>query len=225
MVGVAPTQSATPPLCFGAVPTIVGTSGDDLLVGGDDTADVIVGLGGDDRIFGGDYFVGGEEADRLCGGPGNDIVSGSYGEDWIRGGGGNDEVDGSYRYDVVLRGGPGDDTVEDCDSEYSGSARLISGGAGNDSLCTDSSPAVLRGGQGDDTLVDLNCFEDEEARLEGGPGNDVFESWFGNYDGSPCSEWGTGDPAPDLLLGGAGHDTAVVSPADQLNGVETVEIR
>lgn len=92
LVAAAPAGAITPPskggpVCFGARPTISGTSGNDNLVG---TAgnDVIVGLDGNDRIDG----RGGN--DRICGGAGDDRVIGGAGADQLDGAGGVDSCTG-----------------------------------------------------------------------------------------------------------------------------------
>jgi Ca2+-binding RTX toxin-like protein len=74
--------------CLDAIPTIVGTRGDDALTGtvGDD---VIAGLGGDDVI------VGSWGNDVICGGDGNDHVTAGFGileTDFVSGDGGDDLV-------------------------------------------------------------------------------------------------------------------------------------
>ncbi|MEZ4869770.1 MAG: hypothetical protein R3C14_51065 [Caldilineaceae bacterium] len=72
------------PLCNGLVPTIVGTSGNDVLFGtpGDD---IIDGLGGNDTILG----RGGN--DLICGGSGDDLLVGGHGMDICNGGAGKDD--------------------------------------------------------------------------------------------------------------------------------------
>ncbi len=96
--------------CRGLPPTIVGTSGDDVLRGtGAD--DVIVGLGGDDRLLGlgrDDTACGGGGDDRLGGGAGNDTLLGNRGDDRLRGGNGRDLVRGGQGRDLV-GGGAGRD--------------------------------------------------------------------------------------------------------------------
>lgn len=76
--------------CFGRVPTILGTSGNDVIVGtpGDD---VIVGGAGNDTISGG----GGN--DIICGGPGRDRIKGGPGRNWINGGPGRDRCTAGER--------------------------------------------------------------------------------------------------------------------------------
>ena len=78
-----PAQAAEPVLCNGAVATIVGTPGPDILRGtpGDD---VIAGLGGPDILSG----LGGD--DVVCGGAGPDVLRGNAGADLLIGDGGPD---------------------------------------------------------------------------------------------------------------------------------------
>jgi Ca2+-binding RTX toxin-like protein len=218
--GVAP--GATTYWCFGQAATIVGTPGDDVLVGREDTADVIVGLGGSDIIRGSeDVTATTAPGDRLCGGPGADYIRGGVGEDRIQGGGGADDVDGSFSYDVITQGGPGNDRVADCDSEYTGGVRTISGGPGDDELCVDTDPARMYGNGGDDVLTDYDCSSD--SRLSGGAGADRLESYFSNIEGTTCSEAGLLDS--DTVVGGDGPDSAVVNNGDIVIGVETVQRR
>jgi uncharacterized delta-60 repeat protein len=73
--------------CLRKPPTIVGTSGKDVLRGtpGHDT---IAGLGGKDRL------IGGKGKDRLCGGAGKDLLKGGPGKDRLAGGKGKDRLSG-----------------------------------------------------------------------------------------------------------------------------------
>jgi predicted extracellular nuclease len=87
--------------CQGLLPTITGTSGDDVLVG-TAGADVIMGLGGDDVL------TAGKGEDIVCGGAGNDSLAGNDGEDVLSGGFGDDVLDGGQGDDVLI-GGPGTD--------------------------------------------------------------------------------------------------------------------
>jgi Ca2+-binding RTX toxin-like protein len=74
--------------CLDAIPTVVGTRGDDVLAGttGDD---VIAGLGGNDVIagsWGNDVICGGDGNDRIAAGTGlfeTDLLSGDAGDDLI----------------------------------------------------------------------------------------------------------------------------------------------
>ncbi len=116
-------------MCKGAVATIVGTPGANVLRGteGKDVIqaragdDVIRGLAGRDLICAGsgnDAARGGSENDRVIGAGGNDVLGGQGGDDVLKGSRGRD----------ALRGGRGDDALR--------------GGTGNDSC---------HGGAGDDT--------------------------------------------------------------------------
>lgn len=212
--------------CYGQAATIVGTPGDDELVGRADTADVIVGLGGDDSINGmtaDDYFdhTGSSPGDRLCGGPGEDRIMGGFGEDRIQGGGDDDHVDGKFGYDWLTQGGAGNDRVTDCDSEYDAGVRRMSGGPGNDHLCVDTDSTRMYGDGGNDVLLDYDCTSD--SRLAGGGGDDRLESYHSSFEGSDCSEFGGLDA--DTVVGGDGMDTALVNQGDVVIGAETVDVR
>lgn len=98
--------------CIGRTPTIVGTSGPDVLTG-TPGSDVIVGLGGDDVIFGGggaDFICGGPGRDRIDGGAGPDVLSGDGGGDVLLGGKGRDRLLGGRGRDRMIGGG-GDDRL------------------------------------------------------------------------------------------------------------------
>jgi Ca2+-binding RTX toxin-like protein len=166
-------------------PPIIGTTGDDNLLG-THCADTIDGAAGNDNIdaregndivFGGDgddHIIAGSGSDIVYAGAGNDIVFAGSGNDIVFGGFGNDRLFGEDG-DDTLDGGPGDDGLD--------------GGPGNDRLV---------GGPGDDLL-------------EGGPGNDVLA----DGPGSDTARGGDGDDyfvaaadaAADRYAGDVGHDT------------------
>lgn len=209
-------------LCFGMVPTIVGTAGNDVLIGNAGTSDVIFGGGGDDYIAAEDFseMPLGQPGDFLCGGSGDDVIRGSTGPEMIRGGGGNDDVDGRGGADSTY-GNKGDDRVGDCEGEdaFNEDVDHLFGGYGNDALCTQGSGAdVLRGQNGDDTLVDLTCAGSKQ--LFGGIGTDSLESSIDSFEGTTCAE--AGDDDPDELFGGYGEDTASATARDLLHSVELV---
>lgn len=105
VAGEALATSRTP-LCFGRVPTIVGTEEGDILIGTPGT-DVIVGLGGGDLIYG----LGGR--DFICAGTGDDVVLAGRGKDRIKGEGGGDLLFGERGIDHI-GGGTG---VDGCKGE------------------------------------------------------------------------------------------------------------
>ncbi|MGZ4488309.1 MAG: calcium-binding protein, partial [Nocardioides sp.] len=190
LAGPTSPASAATPTCHGKVATIVGTSGNDRLVG-TDHADVIVGLGGNDTL------VGKRGDDTVCGGPGADRLLGGRGDDALYGGldqhvagtkanGGVDRVRGD-----VLEGGPGDDL-------------LAPGGdrdASRHALLT--RPDMVRyshSAHGVD--VDL------AAGTATGEGHDtVIASGPTAVVGSPHDDRLAGTSRPDLLVGGKGSDT------------------
>jgi Ca2+-binding RTX toxin-like protein len=119
--------------------SLVGGSGDDILVG-TDRRDHLEGGAGDDLIRG----LGGD--DWLDGGSGDDAVHGDAGDDTLLGGTGDDLLDGGADDDLLL-GGDGDDSV------LGGSGQdTLDGGAGNDSLNGGSGIDRLSGGAGNDVL-------------------------------------------------------------------------
>jgi Ca2+-binding RTX toxin-like protein len=183
---------------------IVGTEGDDKLVGSEH-ADVFYDLGGDDEIQGweGDDIVfDGEGRDEIDGGEGNDRVFLHYGSNVAYGGAGDDEL----RAAAGLSGTPRPGTPapspqqlygEDGDDVLSGGSAedRLDGGGGNDVLNGLKGPDLLLGRAGNDRLVG-NRGDDA---LDGGLGDDVL--FGGLISGRPADYDGY-----DLLQGGAGND-------------------
>lgn len=131
---------------FGA--NIIGTKGNDFLVG-DEEVNTIRALAGDDQVHGGssrDKVYGDKGNDYVVGNEGGDLILGGKGIDTLNGGPGNDNVRGENS-DDFLTGGEGDDT--------------LMGGSGNDSIFGSSGNDNLVAGPGDDYMV-------------GGPGADRF---------------------------------------------------
>lgn len=128
---VAPTE------CDGVSATIVGTEGDDVLVG-TNQSDIIAGLGGNDQITGGngndiicgdsgdDELEGGNGEDRVLGGAGNDVVAGDNGKDQLRGGSGVDTVDGGRGKDACNGG----ETTTSCEETLPTTDFLVEGAGG-----------------------------------------------------------------------------------------------
>ena len=123
---VPPAASAAEETCFGLAPTIVGTPGDDTLLG-TDGPDVVIGLAGDDTIKGLDG------ADRLCGGPGRDVINAGGGLDRVDGGEDDDSLF-DRQGSALLDGGAGDDLVTTSLKVGSEGIRAVDGGEGTDSL-------------------------------------------------------------------------------------------
>lgn len=91
----------------------------------------------------------------VLGGPGNDTLSGGFGEDVILGGPGRDTLDG-FNGNDTLDGGGGND--------------VINGGPGNDTLTGGGGADTIDGGDGDDTIVGGA----RRDQLTGGAGADAF---------------------------------------------------
>jgi Ca2+-binding RTX toxin-like protein len=102
--------------CAGVDVTIVGTDGDDNLVGdiNPDKNDVFYTGKGNDRVRG----LTGD--DLICGGDGNDILIGGTGFDTIYGGPGHDELHGQGHDDVLYGYGFGDPNDPSPDDFFDG---------------------------------------------------------------------------------------------------------
>ncbi|WP_419864948.1 Ig-like domain-containing protein [Candidatus Poriferisodalis sp.] len=189
-LGNCATARAT--VTVGAVCTITGTEGDDVLWGtpGDD---VICGLGGDDVIHGqggNDVLIGGPGNDNIAGGQGNDVLIGGAGKDYGSGGRGDDTIWGGDG-DDALYGDDGNDTVW--------------GGDGSDNLSGNDGDDRISAGAGDDIVWGY----DGNDRIWGGPGADRIWGGMGNDtlfggSGHDALRGGVGD---DVLWGGPGNDT------------------
>ena len=185
--------------------TIIGTPGDDVIVGSDGD-DTIFGLGGNDVICAGDgndTVFAGLGDDQVFGGGGNDTIVGDFGDDELHGDAGNDRLLGNEGDDSLdggegndfefgfigkdtLEGGPGDDILIGGSEDDT-----LSGSAGNDNLDGGEHNDTLDGGEGDDHLNGRSGND----TLSGGPGNDVL---FGGEGTDSCA-------------GDAGTDTGSVT--------------
>ena len=155
------------------VETVIGTSGNDVLLG-NAYNNQLVGLAGNDRLVGGsgnDGLNGGAGNDTLDGGIGNDTVAGGEGRDSITGGEGLDRLDGGQAEDS-LWGGVGNDTVNagsgnDVLHGNAGDDRLY-GQDGDDKVYGDAGADSLSGGNGNDTLVSIGGGQSDSLYGEGG---------------------------------------------------------
>jgi Ca2+-binding RTX toxin-like protein len=191
-------------------PPIIGTAGDDNLLG-TNCGETVDGRAGDDNIDargGNDTVIGGDGNDHIIAGSGNDVVYAGAGNDVVFAGSGNDIVFGGSG-DDHLYGEDGDDTImgEEGDDFLSGGlgADILVAGDGNDTAFGDDGNDTLVGGAGQD-------------KLAGGTGNDVITAGAGNDglfggDGNDIMSDGAGC---DTVDGGAGadHVVAAVDEAD-----------
>ena len=149
-------------LCPEGYNVIVGTGGDDVLVG---TAgrDCIVGLGGDDVLEGrqqDDLLIGGRGNDQLDGEQGQDELQGGTGADVLDGGGGMDRIVGGDGNDVIVATNGKDEAFGgECHDVVSGgnAADRLSGGEGADRIVGGRGPNVVNGGPGVDSCAGTDC--------------------------------------------------------------------
>jgi Ca2+-binding RTX toxin-like protein len=141
-----PSTGYTPTTPTNTLPTINGTSGDDI-ISGTTNSETINGLAGNDTIN------GGAGNDRIYGGDGNDTIVGGAGADLLSGGAGNDTL--SYASssagvsvnlitNVVSGGDANGDVV-------SGFENII-GSSQNDILIGNSNANIITGGGGNDII-------------------------------------------------------------------------
>lgn len=130
-----PAAQATAYTSTGVRCSVVGTAGDDRLVG-TDSRDVICGRGGDDTLL----ARGGN--DLIDGGPGADTLNGEAGDDRLLGAGATDELTGGTGNDTLVGGIGGDD--------LSGTAGqdVLAGQEGNDDLDGGADADSISGGEG-----------------------------------------------------------------------------
>jgi Ca2+-binding RTX toxin-like protein len=143
--------------------SINGDGGDDTLISGNQTRDMLTGGPGDDVLethgstatgdFSAEFATGQDGDDVLRGGPQQDQLHGGAGNDTLEGGGGQDGLAGDVGTDI-MRGGAGDDSV------YGGS------GPGD----------VAEGGDGTDWF---DCEGDPGETYDGGPGADGIDCFGG----------------------------------------------
>jgi Ca2+-binding RTX toxin-like protein len=204
-VAASGAETGAAPICHGERATIVGTDGDDNIVG-TEKADVIWAGPGDDTIHGG---LGN---DIVCGGAGDDLIHGGRGNDWLLGEAGTDRLFGDLGDDHV-GGGSGDE------DEVSGGLGIdtVSGGPGDEDLVRgDYGYDRMDGGPGQG---DIASFSTSVAGLKGagvwvslpahkalGDGHDrLFR--FESIEGTAFHDTLLGNHRPNLIMGGPGNDT------------------
>ncbi len=182
---------------------IEGTEGDDTITAGDGF-NIIRGGEGNDTITGGDnlnFIYGGDGDDTITGGNGTNIIHGDEGNDTITDGSGSSYIDGGDGDDVI-HAGEGND--------------IIIGGAGADQLYGEDGDDVIAGNAGNDEIYGGNGDDTVYAdagndTVHGGDGNDSlfggngYDTLYGD-EGDDYLEAGNGE---DTLYGGAGNDVFV----------------
>ena len=207
------------PECHGRAATLVGTGGDDRLVG-TEGPDVIVGLGGADRIEG----RGGD--DVICGGANVGRGDRQLSGDDIDGGPGSDYIDpgrdrrrvAAQGYADVLRYSRAAGGVS---VDLSGGVGTVVDGSDTDTIRVAEGLWVL-GSQHDDVIVGSRFDDDLEGNrgadlLQGGGGDDGIDE----YDGLLSRR----DRDQDRKAGGPGDDSIQANGgADVLDGGPGVDL-
>jgi Ca2+-binding RTX toxin-like protein len=154
---------------------------------------------------------GNDNANKLLGLNGDDVIYGNLGNDTLDGGIGSDILDGGAGNDSIL-GGAGNDTLFDGEG-----ADTMAGGAGNDRYSvTETQDKILEaGGQGIDiAVVEGDIGYTLAANLENGDarfGADIVGNDLGNLikgnDSDSADNHLSGAGGNDTLVGGYGADT------------------
>jgi len=188
--------AAEPPTCRGVPATIVGEG-------------TLIGTSGDDVI------VATKQSTRVRAGKGDDLVCGSH---FVRGQAGNDRIHVTGRKPgwMHIEGGTGNDVIRFHGRvEYAsvGTSDGIFGGPGDDLMVGGKGQVWLNGGWGDDRLVsgprgDLLDGDGGNDVLLGGAGQDIISGGKGNdvMRGRTRSDELTGGPGRDVAWGGPGWD-------------------
>jgi Ca2+-binding RTX toxin-like protein len=199
----------------------------------------IVGTGGNDLLVGTDVaeqLVGREGNDFLEGAGGDDLLDGSWGDDTLLGGSGNDQLDGSFGNDR-LNGAEGGDTYLVSGNEAGGWSSFAGFDTYNDTG-TSGVDRILAVGPGD-VDIGLNSFSAANGieRIEAGAGIGTVRllgGWNGDtldfsqialvggtfiIDGYYGNDTITGSSAADTIRGGGNDDRLIGGlGADLLNG-------
>ena len=160
---------------------LVGTDGNDVIIGGDGSNQLEGGKGDD-------VLVAGKDGDDLYGNDGNDLLISGAGDDRLDGGDGNNtasyqNADHGVRVDLTQvgvaqdTGGAGHDTLSNIHN--------LIGSAHDDVLIGDANDNILIGGKGDDTLT-------------GGGGSDTFKWLAGDTGHDTVTDFKFGNDTLDL---------------------------
>lgn len=190
----------------------------------------IVGSPGDDTL------VGDLDVNVLNGGGGNDILDGGAEADLLNGDAGTDIASYAGRSSVVLAdldGATGDDGVSGEGDTISPDMEGITGGNAGDTLNGNSGPNVLDGGPGIDLLQALGGNDsleggddgdelvggDGDDALDGGGSDDILDAGAGNDSISDGGSFGSDDTITagdgnDSISTGFGADTTDGGPGD-----------
>jgi Ca2+-binding RTX toxin-like protein len=137
------------------------------------------------------------EVERVVGGSGNDVISGSSAANVLEGRAGDDRLTGLGGDDGLI-GSDGEENADGGDGND-----VIAGDAGEDDLAGGDGLDTIDGGAGSDTLQGQSGDDD----LAGGAGGDTIRGGDGNDQLDGAATEVAGADAADDLDGGAGADT------------------
>lgn len=201
--------------------TLLGTNGDDVLVGSD-APNLISGFDGNDTLMGNgaaDWLEGDEGDDQLFGGEGNDRLFGGSGNDELAGGAGNDQLFGGSENDILV-GAVGADQLEGNEGDD-----LLEGGADRDTLLGGAGTNVYRFNRGN-ALDTLTLTDGETAVIELGAGialSDISVQQGSVYDYTAGGYLGLNR----LVIGLGGNDAVLIeAPVGQaLSSAQALSVR
>lgn len=156
---------------------IVGSRGDDVMIGSKYTGAIFHGGEGNDRLIA--QSKRGKDSHEFYGGAGDDFLQGGGGRDILDGGTGNDEIHGGKGRNKIY-GGPGNDLITDGEGASEihtgpGRNRVISE-HGDDKIYVGPGENYITGGTGNITyIITYGC----ECRIEDWKLGDVIDlsSW------------------------------------------------
>ncbi len=178
--------------------TVLGDSGDTVLIDTDEDGVTVDTAGGDDDVTGG----GGD--DNVTLGSGNDTADLGDGDDYVDGGTGDDDITTGDGSDTVY-GGTGQDYIDTSSDGIDALPDLGYPGL----FPADTDPFddrdTVYGGDGDDTIIT----GDDEDYIEGGDGNDKIDAGFDadTILGGDGDDYIVGGEGSDDISGGEGNDT------------------
>ncbi|MBT8455847.1 MAG: sulfatase-like hydrolase/transferase [Rhodobacteraceae bacterium] len=149
---------------------VVGSSGDDVMVGPKYSGARFEGGAGNDVLIA--KSKRGKDRHQFFGGPGDDVLIGGQGADLLDGGPGNDRIEGGAGRNTIY-GGPGNDTIHDGDG-----GSEIHTGPGRNTVVSSGGDDQIHVAPGHNTLT-------------GGPGNTTYVVAYGGI--TRITDWGAGD--------------------------------
>jgi Ca2+-binding RTX toxin-like protein len=182
--------------------SIVGTSGNDLLVADQTFGSILEGFDGNDTLYGG---------------AGNDTLYGGAGNDELNGGAGSNELVGGTGDDYYIVNSLGDQVVEQAGE---GVDRVLLLATENYTLTDNVENLVLAGnatvGTGNSADNFLVANQNLGSTLYGKDGNDVIMGGAGKdfLYGDAGNDYLNGGAGADYMAGGAGNDYYVVDTAE-----------